>query len=158
MFGSLVRAYDESGLPRSPKYQFVDTNKRLLPIRKELFLLVEALAQAAGATTERALLPFTLVLNGEVRVRVEVAVMRRPRGCSPDWKLQHKLGIDFIVAGRLDGETGELLDYFLVPVSDMPTKIMYLREANLNRYSSWRYASLSEMFGGAPVGHQEPAC
>jgi DNA invertase Pin-like site-specific DNA recombinase len=151
-FGSLVRAYDLAELPLSPKYKFVDTKRKILPIRRRLFALVEALAHAADATTEKAALPFTLILNGLVRVRVEVAVMRRPVSCSPDWRLQRKLGVDFIITGRIDKETGQFLDYFLIPTREMPTKTVYLREANLNNYSSWRFFSLNQIFGGVTIG------
>jgi DNA invertase Pin-like site-specific DNA recombinase len=158
-FGSLVRAYDAAGLPQSDKkYVFVDTKRKLLPMRQSLFLQVEALAQAAGATTERVLQPFTLVLNGTVRVRVEAAPIRRPTGASPDWRVIQKRGVDFIIAGRIDGETRAFLDYFLVPVGDMPSDVIYLRESKLERYKSWRFTSLNEMFGMAVVDHQETPC
>lgn len=147
-FGSLIQAYDMAGLPRSPKYAFVDTKARMLPIQQRLLLLVETLAQAAGATTERAIAPFTLVLNGNVRVRVEVAVMRRPDGSTPDWRVVKKLGIDFIITARIDGDTWKVLDYLLVPASAMATKVVYLRESRLERYSSWRFTSIEAMFGG----------
>jgi DNA invertase Pin-like site-specific DNA recombinase len=152
-FGSLIRAYDAAGLPRSPKYVFVDTKIKQFPIRQRLFALVEMLAQNAGATTRQVLPAFTLLLNDRVRVRVEAAVMRRPQGASPDWRVIRKSGIDFILTGRLDGETWEFLDYFLVPVRDMSTDIIYLRESKLERYSSWRFASLPEMFGQVTTGH-----
>lgn len=147
-FGSLVRAYDAAGLPRSDKkYVFVDTKRKLLPMRQRLFLEVEALAQAAGATTERMRLPFTLVLNGTVHVRVEAAPMRKPTGASPDWRVIKKPGIDFIITGRLDGETWDFLDYFLVPAGDMPNDVIYLRKSRLDRFSSWRFTSIEAMFG-----------
>jgi hypothetical protein len=158
-FGSLVRAYDAAGLPRSDKkYVFVDTKRKLLPMRQKLFLQVEALAQAAGASTERPLTPFTLVLNGTVRVRVEAAPMRAPMGASSDWRVIKKPGIDFIITGRIDGDRWEFLDYFLVPVGDMAIDVIYLRESKLERYSSWRFTSLNEMFGMAVVHQQETSC
>jgi hypothetical protein len=151
-FGSLVRAYDMAGLPCSLMYAFVDTKRKLLPIQERIFSQVEALAHAAGATTERMPAPFTLKLNGDLRIRVEVAAMRRPKGASPDWRVTKKLGIHFIITSRVHGDTGECLDYFLIPVGDMATRTMYLRDSNLDRYSSWRFASLSEMFGMAVAG------
>lgn len=157
-FGSLVRAYDAAGLPRSLMYAFVDTKKKLLPIRESIFSQVEVLAHAAGATTERMRAPFTLNLNGDLRVRVEVAAMRRPKGASPDWRVTRKVGIHFVITSRIHGDTGECLDYFLIPVDAMVTRTMYLRDSNLDRYSSWRFTSLSEMFGMAVGGGQEPPC
>jgi hypothetical protein len=127
-------------------------------MRQRLFLQVEALAQAAGASTERTLAPFTLVLNGTVRVRVEAAPIRRPAGASPDWRVIKKRGIDFIITGRVDSEKWEFFDYFLVPVGDMASDVIYLRESRLERYSSWRFTSLNEMFGMAVVHQQETSC
>lgn len=158
-FGSLIRAYDAAALPRSDKkYVFVDTKRKLLPMRQRLFLQVEALAQAAGAGTERALAPFTLVLNGTVRIRVDAAPMRRPTGASPDWRVIKKRGIDFIITGRLNSDSWAFLDYFLVPVGDMASDVIYLRESKLERYSSWRFNSLDEMFGMDVVDQQETLC
>lgn len=157
--GSLVRAYDAAGLPRSDKkYVFVDTKRKLLPMRQRLLLQVEALAQAAGASTERGLLPFTLILNENVRVRVEAAPMRRPTGASPDWRVIKKEGIDFIITGRLDGETWEFLDYFLVPTSEMPNDVIYLRESRLDRFSSWRFTSIEAMFGSVTPEQSVQTC
>jgi hypothetical protein len=146
-FGSLIRAYDAAGVPRSPKYVFVDTKRKIFPIRQRLFSLVEGLAQAAGATTERGRTPFTLVLNGNVRVRVEVAAMRRHPHVTPDWRIIQKTGIDFIITGRINAETWEFLDYFLVPATEMATRIIYLRESKLERYLAWQFTSIEAMFG-----------
>jgi DNA invertase Pin-like site-specific DNA recombinase len=157
-FGSLIQAYAAAGLPPSPKYVFAATKGRLLPMRQRLFTVVESLAQAGGATTERVLPPFTLVLNGSVRVRVEVAVMRRPKGSTPDWRVKQKLGVDFIVTARIDGDTWDFLDYFLVPVRDMATRVIYLRESRLERYSSWRFTSIEAMFGSVRAEQPVPTC
>jgi hypothetical protein len=75
--------------------------------------------------------------------------MRRPDGSTPGWRIVRKPGIDFIITARMDGDTWKVLDYFLVPASAMATKVIYLRESRLERYSSWRFASINAMFGGA---------
>jgi hypothetical protein len=40
----------------------------------------------------------------------------------------------------------------------MAIDVIYLRESKLERYSSWRFTSLNEMFGMAVVHQQETSC
>jgi hypothetical protein len=156
-FGSLVLAYDAAGLSRSRTYAFAGRIK-LSSLRKRLLAQVEQLAQAAGAAVKRAQERYTLELNDDLRVRVEVAVPYNPRVGSQNWRIFAKPGIDFIITGRLDRQTGEIVDYFLVSVADLAAGSIYLKESNLERYSSMRFTSLDEMFGSATADQSEVAC
>jgi DNA invertase Pin-like site-specific DNA recombinase len=153
-FGSLVLAYDAAGVPRSRTYAFAGRIK-LSGLRKRLLSQAEALAQAAGATVERAQERYTLMLNDGLRVRVEVAVPYNPRVGSRNWRIFAKPGIDFIVTGRLDRETSKIIDYFLASAVDLASGPIYLKESNLERYASMRFTSLDAMFG--PIADQPEA-
>ena len=156
-FGSLVLAYDAAGLPRLRAYTFAGRIK-LAGLRKKLLAQVERLARAAGATVERAQGRSTIRLNSDLHVRVEVAVPYEPRVGSRNWRVFPKPGIDFIITGRLDRETGELIDYFLVSAADLATGPIYLKESNLERYSSLRFPALEAMFGSLAADESEAAC
>jgi len=123
-----------------------------------LLAQVEQLAQVEGATVERAQERYTLVLNDALRVRVEVAMPYNPRVGSRNWRIFAKPGIDFIITGRLDRETGEIIDYFLVSTADLAAGPIYLKESNLERYSSMRFTSLDAMFGSATADQSEATC
>jgi len=156
-FGSLVLAYDAAGVPRSRTYAFAGRIK-LSGLRKILLAQAEALAQAAGATVERAQERYTLELNDGLRVRVEVAVPYNPRVGSRNWRIFAKPGIDFIITGRLDRQTGEIIDYFLASAVDLAAGSIYLKESNLERYSSMRFTSLDAMFGSPTADQPEEEC
>ncbi|MGZ6376144.1 MAG: recombinase family protein [Ktedonobacterales bacterium] len=156
-FGSLVLAYDAAGVPRSRTYTFAGRIK-LSGLRKRLLAQVELLAQAAGATVERVQERYTLELNDSLRVRVEVAVPYNPRVGSRNWRIFAKPGVDFIITGRLDRETSEIIDYFLASAVDLAAGPIYLKESNLDRYSSMRFTSLDAMFGSATTDQSEATC
>jgi DNA invertase Pin-like site-specific DNA recombinase len=156
-FGSLVLAYDAARVPCSRTYAFAGRIK-LSGLRKRLLTQVELLAQAGGASVKRAQERYTVELNDGLRVRVEVAVPYNPRIGSRNWRIFAKPGIDFTITGRLDRKTGEIIDYFLVSATDLATGPIYLKESNLERYSSMRFTSLDAMFGCAPADQPEATC
>jgi DNA invertase Pin-like site-specific DNA recombinase len=156
-FGSLVLAYDAADLPRSRTYIFAGRIK-LSSIRKKLLAQVETLARAAGAVVERAHKPCTLELNNSLRVRVEVAAPCNPRVGSRNWRIFARPEIDFTIIGRLDQNSGQIIDYFLISASELATGVIHLKESNLSRYSSMRFTSIEEMFGGLEAGQSEAAC
>lgn len=156
-FGSLVLAYDAAAVPRSRTYTFAGRIK-LSDLRTRLLAQVELLAQGAGATVERAQERYTLVLNDGLRVRVEVAVPYNPRVGSRNWRIFAKSGIDFIISGRLDRETSEIIDYFLVSAVDLADGPIYLKKSNLERYASIRFTSLDAIFGSTTADQAETAC
>lgn len=157
-FGSLIRAYDAAGLPRSLTYAFVGTKMRLSALRDQLMSRVEALAAAAGGTVERSPAADTLVLNGTLMVRVAVAVPRNPRRGSRNWRVIGKPGADFLITGRMESSTGEITDYFLISTAELATGPIYLKASNLDQYASMRYGSLAGMFGNATAPASEAPC
>lgn len=157
-FGSLVRAYDAAGLPRSLTYAFVGTKRRLSALRDQLMSRVEALAEAAGGTVERSSAPDTLVLNGSLIVRVAVAVPRNPRRGTRNWRIVGKTGVDFLIAGRMEPSTGEIADYFLISAADVAAGPIYLKASNLDQYASIRFSTLDGMFGDAAAVAPGAAC
>lgn len=156
-FGSLVLAYDAAAVPRSRTYSFAGRIK-LSDLRRKLLGQVELLAQDAGATVERAQERYTLQLNAGLRVRIEVAIPYNPRVGSRNWRIFPKPDIDFIITGRLDRQTGTIIDYFLVSAADLATGPIYLKESNLERYFSMRFTSLDAMFQSPTANQLEEAC
>ncbi len=146
-FGSLVRAYDAVGLPRSLTYAFVDTKRRLSAIRAELLSEVITLANAAGATIGKTAVPFTFLLNDALNVLVDVAVCRNPKRGLQNWRIAGRPGIDFIIIGRMNPEASQIMDYLLVSAADLATGPIYLKTSNFPRYSALRHSTVGGMFG-----------
>jgi len=146
-FGSLIKAYEAAGLPRARSYAFVDTKRALATMREQLLAEVVGLAEAAGATVERALKPFVLTLNGNLAVKVDVAPPRTPRRGLRNWRIAHENGIDFHIVGRFAPSSQSICDFFLLSAADLGSGPIYLKESNLSRYSDARHSKLSTIFG-----------
>lgn len=146
-FGSLVRAYEAAGLPCASAFKSAGTKRRLTLIRKVLLNSVIDLARMAGATAERTSEQFVLSINGTLRVRVDTLSPYGPKRGKPYWRLYPKPGLDFIIAGRVDGELLELDDYLLIPAHGLPAVTTYLKEATLTQHGGLRFPSLGSMFG-----------
>jgi DNA invertase Pin-like site-specific DNA recombinase len=155
-FGSLVGAYDEAGLPRTPLQRFVDTKLLLLAKRRVLFAKVRSFATAAGATVVQDPIPFTLVINDNLRVFIEIATRRNPKRGLPSWKVNYRAEVDFTIVARLDPSTKEPLDYFLFSPTWLEGGSIYLKDSNLHRFESIRFRSIEAIFGlpsmEAPTG------
>jgi len=157
-FGSLVSAYDAAGLPRRASFAFVDTKMKLSAVRIDLLERTETLAIAAGATVERISASYTLLLNGAVRVRCDVAVPRNPKRGVRNWRILPSPLTNFSIAARMEPETGEIADYFLFAEADLAARPVYLKASNLHQFAFARHLILATMFGAPGANKVEELC
>lgn len=157
-FGSLVKAYTAADLPRSLTYAFVETKAKLLIVRHRILAQVKSLVQAAGGTIESSSTPFKVVLNGHIRVQIEVAAPRNPRRGLQSWKVCLKPGVDFVIAGRMDPARGAIADFFLISCDDLASGPMYIKASNLDRYARLRFGTIDEIFGNPAATQQTIKC
>lgn len=157
-FGTLPRAYDAAGLPRSPAFAAAETKKKLSVRRKELLNCVVKRAQAAGAIVERTSRPSVLSMNGSLLVRIDVAVCCNPTRGLQYWKLTTEPEIDFIIIERMNSAVLNTIDYLLVPAKNLSPGTIYLKTPNLMHYSALRYSSVGAIFGEVEAGHLEAVC
>jgi len=157
-FGSLVSAYDAAGLPRCASYAFIDTKKKLAAMQADLLERTETLALTAGATVERTANCHTLLLNGAVRVRCDVAVPRNPKRGIRNWRILPRPQTDFTITARMEPATGEIADYFLFSQADLTAKPVYLKASNLDQFAFARHVLLETMFGTREVSKAEEPC
>ena len=146
VFGSLVQAYEAAQLPGASLFKSAETKRALAAKRRELLNSVIQLAQVAGVTAERTSEQFVVSFNRTIRVRVDILSSYGPRVGRRYWRLYPKPGLDFIVAGRVDTEMFELLDYLLIPARQLPSTIIYLNAQNLAQYGVSHFRSLRSMF------------
>lgn len=146
-FGSLVKAYDAAGLPPCKSLEFVDAKRFVEQKRSELRDEALRWAQLAGATARLSKNPCVIVINETLRVRIEVTVRRHPRRGRPNWKVERRYGVDFVITARLDPGTKTLMDYFLVPIADLADGPLYLKDSNLEAFKTLWHPSLASIFG-----------
>jgi hypothetical protein len=154
-FGSLIRAYEMAGLPRSIKHAFVETKEKLADERSKLMSEVETLIRSVGAASERTL-PFTLLLNGCLTLRLDVAVPRNPSRGLRNWRVSGGPSTDFTIVGRMEPFMGGIVDYFLLSSADLALGPVYIKDTNLENFAAKRFESVSAIFGKA--SHQVSPC
>jgi hypothetical protein len=144
-FGSLVTAYRLAGLPTNAVHDFVERKSTLLGLRKALFNEVRTLASRECGSVEIANSPFTLIINGEITVRVDVVPYRQPIRGSSNWKVPLRTGVTFVVAARQEPATRNLLDFFLLPESEFAGYPIYIKACNLSQFDTMRHTSVDTM-------------
>jgi DNA invertase Pin-like site-specific DNA recombinase len=157
-FGSLLSAYEAAGLPDSPKYAFAATKRLLAAARAGLQREVETQAVAAGGTVDPIDDSDTVLINGRLRVLIEIAVPRNPRRGQRNWRIRGGLNADFTIVGRIEPITGAIADYFLFSRDDLAPGKIYLKDSNLDQFASVRYPTVGAMFGLDGPGSREATC
>ena len=157
-YGSLMSAYKAAGLPDSPKYAFVATKRLLAAARAGLQQEVITLAISAGGAIDTLEDPDMILINGRLRVLIEIAVPRNPRRGQRNWRIRGSPNADFTIAGRMEPITGSIADYFLFSQDDLAQGKIYLKDSNLDQYARVRYPTASAMFGLDAPGAPEAAC
>ena len=146
-FGSLIAAYDAAGLDRCPSHEFVKTKRIITARLRDLFSEVKRLALRAGAGVEEVFAPRSLIINESVRIKVEIATLRRPTRGRANWRVKPCPGADFVITARLHSDTHELIDYFLIPSAQLSNGPLYLKDSDLERFGELRHMTLASMFG-----------
>lgn len=157
-FGSLMNAYEAAGIPASPKYAFVATKRLLAAARTGLLQEVEALARAAGGATDPGDKQNTILMNGHLRVRIEITVPRNPRRGQRNWRIHGTPDADFTIVGRMEPLTGAISDYFLFSRNDLAPRVIYLKDSNLDQFARVRYPTVGAMFGLDAPGSLDSTC
>ena len=146
-FGSLIKAYEAAGLPRTRSYAFVETKRVLATLREQLLTEVAALAEAGGATVEHAPEPFVLTLNGSLSVKIDVAPPRTPRRGLRNWRIAPDDSADFQIVGRFAPSSQTIRDFFLVSAAELANGPLYVKDSNLSSYLGNKFSTLEEIFG-----------
>jgi len=157
-FGSLMSAYEAAGLPTLPKYAFVATKRLLTAARTGLLQEVETLARTAGGATDPGEEPHTILMNGQLRVRIEIAVQRNPRRGQRNWRIRGRPDADFTIVGRMEPIAGTIADYFLFSQDDLAPGVIYLKDSNLDRFARMRYPTVRGIFGLDAPSSPESTC
>lgn len=157
-FGSLMSAYRAAGLPDSPKYAFVATKRMIAAARAALRQQVETLVVAAGGTTAALDDRSAVLINGHLRVPIEIAVPRSPRRGQRNWRIRGSPNADFTIVGRMEPVAGAIADYFLFSRDDLEPGTIYLKDSNLEQFARVRYPTIGAMFGLDGRGSLEATC
>lgn len=146
-FGSLIKAYEAAGLPRTRSYAFVATKRVLASMRDQLLAEVIGLAEGAGATVDRTPMPYVITLNGALALKVDVTPPRTPRRGLRNWRIAPDDSIDFQIVGRFAPSSQTIHDFFLLSAADLENGPLYVKDSNLSSHLGSRFSTLQEIFG-----------
>jgi DNA invertase Pin-like site-specific DNA recombinase len=145
-FGSFSNAYEQAGIPAAQSFRFLETRRVVDAIRQAMLAEICKLIELAGASIQRDPAPFVIVINGDVRLRVEAATSRYRKDEPPFWKVCQFPEVDFILTARLDQENRTVLDYFLIPSHELSTGYLYMRPRK-PIFDRLRFLTLRAVFG-----------
>lgn len=149
-FGSLMSAYDATGLPRSRLNNFVDAKRIIRNLRQALFMEIQGLAEETGASVEALGSTYTFLMNKKNTVRVDVLPFCQPARGRTRWKVRHTPQVDFVIAARHDPFGIGLLDFYLLPNSKFQGQPIYLKGTNPAHIEEMRYATVRNLFFADP--------
>ncbi len=149
-FGTITGAYLLAGIPTTSSYRYVATRRYVAKMRKEI--VVRCLAHCPdGRAQLHSSDASTFVLDKKIRVRVVVARSRGGKLGEARWKFPvlGNQGVDFVIGVQLALCNGRIAAFYLLPRLAFLSGDLTLRQECPDEQSSYRFASLPELFGKA---------
>ena len=150
-FGSLLRAYELVGFRPDKDYQYLEVNRALRELHREVVeAAILAIAQAGGHV-QRLPKSDLLRINGEYTVSMVVARCQQTSTGSLRWRIRFDTGLapDITVAIRMDRANELALDYYLLPQVEMTKTHLGLAEENGLMLDVYRFDTLDFFFAMA---------
>lgn len=144
-FGSLIRAYTLIGWTPDRDYAYVETNRKLRKRHADLFSQIFDELLALGATVSMDQRTDLLRINCEYTASLILSRCRETPAGSFRWHLRfdESLNPDIIIAARLKPGNDEILDYYLMPRSDVLQERMRLKRHNGLVWDVYRFDNLN---------------
>jgi DNA invertase Pin-like site-specific DNA recombinase len=152
-FGSLLNACSMAGIPNLRKNDFLESRVLNYCLRASLISQIEHLIEGIGGSTEKCESPYTVKINGTVRLSVRVI-----RCCHESkhnyyrWRIPGHMadGVDFVLAAQLDTSNTQIVRYFLFSAAHFSGGNIAFTEKSIERYAACGRATLGEFFGIDP--------
>ncbi|WP_437191587.1 recombinase family protein [Planctomicrobium sp. SH527] len=143
-FGTLINAYQRIGYLPDRDFEYVEINRRLREARPPLLgNLVERLT-GVGATVTRDQMTGFLIVNSEYSANVVLSRCRQTSLGALRWKVnfQDRVIPDITILVRMDEANECPVDYYLLPVMDIPSSHLLLCESNGVLLDTYQFESL----------------
>ena len=150
-FRGLVRAYRLVGYTPERDYQYIQINRFLRRMHKEIVTDVIHQIQDLGGLVEKDGRTDLLTINGEFSTSIVVARCWQTGAGSLRWLIRFDLDLspDITVALRMDAGNTVPIDYYLLPLIDMEIDRLRLAEYNGAQLDTYRFDNLDFFFGMA---------
>lgn len=150
-FGSLSRAYELIGYSIPRDLRFVEINRRLRRLHREILRETEEKIAALGANVVRNPDSDLLLLNGEITLSVVMSRCRVTTSGNLQWLVRFDASLrpDITIVVRLDPDNQRARDYYLIPGLEICSPRIRLAEHNGLEFESFRFDSLDYLYGMA---------
>lgn len=143
-FGSLVRAYELIAYAPERDYAFIEVNRRLRRLHREVASGVVHALEQHGAKVVVEPETDLLSVNGMVTVAVVLARCRHTAAGALRWVVLLDTGLapDFTIAVRMDMRNEAALDYYVLPSLDLRAAGLRLKDDNGVHLDGYRFDNL----------------
>jgi DNA invertase Pin-like site-specific DNA recombinase len=160
-FGSLLRAYELVGFRPDKDYHYLEVNRALRDLHREVVDATILAIAEAGGHVERLASSDLLRINGEFAVSIVVARCQLTAAGSLRWRIRFDTGLapDITIAVRMDRGNEMALDYYILPQVEMTMNRLGLAEENGLMLDAYRFDSLDffiAMAGRARISEVVP--
>jgi DNA invertase Pin-like site-specific DNA recombinase len=144
-FGSLIEAYKRAGYNTNRDYDFLQVNRHLRSLYPNVISDTVQQLRGIGATVAEDDTTEQLLINGEYSAALVLTRCRQtPRG-SLRWNitLSQRTVPDITIIARMDASNEHPVDFYLLPVIDLPEHRLRLNQENGVFLDTYRFDSLS---------------
>lgn len=147
-FGSLIRAYKMIGYIPGYDYSFLEINKRLRELHPQVVERVISGIVDIGGSVSQDEETDLLEVNNEFTASLIISRCKHTGAGSRRWvvRFDTALNPDITIAARMDPENSAIMDYYLLPVTDISGERLRLAEQNGLYFDSYRFDDLDYLF------------
>jgi DNA invertase Pin-like site-specific DNA recombinase len=144
-FGSLIRAYTLIGWTPDRDYAYVEINRKLRRHHADLIASILDQLIGVGATVSVDATTDLLKINSEYTASLILSRCNETPAGSLRWHLRfdESFNQDIIIAARLKPGNEEILDYYLMPRSDVLQERLHLKRHNGLIWDVYRFENLN---------------
>jgi DNA invertase Pin-like site-specific DNA recombinase len=142
-FGSLRNAYKLVGYQPTRDLDWVDRKEAIKTLQVGLATDTIAGLERAGASTEYNQRAGILTVNGRLALSVRIATCANFNGV-PTWTIFRRVVLPdgLILAGRLDESNHHVIEYFLLPTTEMKKTTIRFTAAGSRRFEAYRFETV----------------
>ena len=143
-FGSLRNAFGLIGYRSQRNCDYINSGPALTAMLHEQASDIARRIRALGASAVFDPTIDTMTIDGRLTVSFRIARHYLGQQHSPQWHINRRVNLPsgLILGLRLDKGNVEIIDYFLLPTTEMKKRRIALTETNRSRFAVYRIASV----------------
>jgi DNA invertase Pin-like site-specific DNA recombinase len=146
-FGGLARAYAMIGWTPERDCSYIEPNRIVRAHRGRLIDSIEQQINNVGGSLTFCKRRRLLTINNELTVLVRVArCYKNTTGLQWKINIKHSRGPAFLLLARLNLGDESIMDYYLLPIKDIPVNRLRIRQANLAMLEIYRCDDLDSFY------------